>query len=144
MKKIYAFVRHNSGLLIGLVLSPMVLFWAYSCQSTVVSIVNPSLRVNRAEMLAEVNSFLALAEVRFDDLDRQDLVKGTIFNHAVRLLKVGDIDPAGIALIIGNLLGIGAVIDNVRKRTYINTLKGETLNVQVKKTLKEILQPKVD
>lgn len=144
MNKIYASFRHNSGVIVCLFLGCFVLFSAYSCQSTVVSIVNPQLRITRSEMVAEVNSFLAIAESRFEDLDRQDLVKGTLFNHAVDLLQGGRINPAGIALLLGNVLGIGAVIDNVRKRTHINTLKGEYLNGKVETKLKEILQPTND
>lgn len=125
LKEIWTFIKHNSGIVIGFALLPIVLLYAFSCQSVVVSSQDPSRRVNRAELVAEVDFFLAQAESKFDDLDRQDLVKDTIFNSVFDLAQGGNVNPAGIALVIGNLLGLGAVIDNVRKRTYINTIKSE-------------------
>lgn len=142
MKTIWRFIRHNSGICIGFILMPCILIYAYSCQSVVVSTLDPGKRITRPELVAEVELFLARAEAKFNDLDRQDLVKDTIFNSVLDLARGGQVNPAGIALIIGNALGLGAVIDNVRKRTHINTLKGDALNVKVKEKLKEILQPK--
>jgi len=128
MLKIWSFIRHNSGVVIGFSLLPFVLIYAYSCQSQVVSLVNTNRRITRPELIAEVDYFLAQAEARFEDLDRQDLVKGTIFNSLLELTQGGTVNPAGVALVIGNLLGLGAVLDNVRKRTHINTLKGGRVN----------------
>lgn len=142
MTKIWTFIRHNSGICIGLFLVPLVLVYAYSCQSTIISLVRPGQRITRTELVAEVDYFLAQAESRFADLDRQDLVKGTIFNSFLDLAQGGAINPAGIALVLGNILGLGAVIDNVRKRTHINTLKGESLDVKIHESLKKILNPK--
>jgi len=128
MLKIWTFVRHNSGMVIGFLLLPFVLLYAYGCQSTVVSLVSPNRHITRAELIAEVDYFLAQAEARFEDLDRQDLVKGTIFNSLLELAQGGTVNPAGVALMLGNILGLGAIVDNVRKRTHINTLKGGNVN----------------
>lgn len=136
MTKLYTFFRHNSGICIGFVLLPLILIYAYSCQSTVVSLVNSDIRITRQQLVLEVDTFLAAAALKFTDLDRQDLVKGTIFNSVLELAQGGTINPAGIALVIGNILGLGAVIDNVRKRTHINTLKGDTLNGKVREAVK--------
>lgn len=133
MTKIFTFFRHNSGLIIGFFLLPIVLFYAFSCQSVVVSGISPGKKISRAELVAEVDFFLAQAEAKFSDLDRQDLVKNTIFNSVLDLAQGGVPNPAGIALVIGNILGLGAVIDNVRKRTHIQTLKGGHVNGKAKK-----------
>lgn len=138
MVKIWAFIRHNSGIISGVPICIFVLIWAYACQSTVISLIDTERKVNREELLAEVELVIARAETKFADLDRQDLVKNTIFNHAIGLLQGGRIDPAGLALLLGNILGFGAIIDNVRKRTLINTLKGDILNDKLKEKLKEI------
>ena len=131
MNKVRAFVRHNSGIVISTFLSVFCVVYAVSCQSVVISTLQPGLKVNRQELVDEVDAFLARAETKFKDLDRQDLVKDTIFNSVLELAQGGTINPAGIALVIGNIMGLGAVIDNVRKRTHINTLKGG--NVHAKK-----------
>lgn len=125
MKKLWAFIRHNSGIVIGAILAIAILIWAYGCQSKVVSIVNTPALVTRAELELEVDHFLKSAEIRFTELGQQDEFKRTIFAVAMTFLEGGSINPAAIALIIGNILGLGAVVDNVRKRTLIATLKGQ-------------------
>lgn len=128
MIKIFKFYKHNAGFVTNLLLAPLVLIYAYGCQSTVLSLVNSNLQVNRSELIGEVNSFLAMAESRFENLDRQDLVRNTMFNSLSELITTNPTSPAGIGLFVANLLGIGAVIDNVRKRTLIDVLKKQQNN----------------
>lgn len=141
MTKIYAFIRHNSCQILTVIVSVIVILFAYSCQSTVVSITNPPVRVTRGEFVIEVESFLANAELKFGDLDRQDLVKETIFDSVLDLVSGGDINPIGVATAILGILGLGAIGDNIRKRTHINTLKGNLLNGKVHERVKEIIKP---
>jgi len=142
MKKIYSFVRHNFGVCLAVPLCFLLLIYCYSCQSTVVSLVNSEVRVTRAELVLEVDQFLASAELKFTDLDRQDLVKNTIFNSILEVAQGKSANPIGIIVTLAGILGVGAIGDNIRKRTHINTLKGDSLNVKVQEQLKKILQPK--
>ncbi|MBW7992803.1 MAG: hypothetical protein FVQ84_22675 [Planctomycetes bacterium] len=121
--KAWAFIRHNSGIIISLLMVPVFLIYAYGCQSTVVSLVNSDLKVTRAEFTLEVEHFLAAAELKYSDLDRQDLARNTIFNSLAEVAQGKVPDLPGVMLLIGNILGLGAIVDNVRKRTHINTLK---------------------
>lgn len=123
MKKIWAFVRHNSGIVIGSVLAIAILIWTYGCESQVTSILYAPDLVNRGQLQIEVDTFIAQAELKFVDLDRQDEVKSTLFNVAIDFMQGGKVNPAAVAIVIGNILGLGAVVDNVRKRTLIQTLK---------------------
>lgn len=137
MNKIYAFIRHNSGIVIGFCLMPVILIYAYSCQSTVVSLVETNRMVARSELIAEVDLILAQAAAKFEDLDRQDLVKSTIFNSVLDLAQGKTANPIGILLTLAGILGAGAGVDNIRKRTHINTLKGGNLHGQIKEAIKE-------
>lgn len=128
MAKIWAFIRHNSGIVIGCVLAVLVLIWAYGCQSKVVSIVNSPTLVTRAELELEVDHFLKNAEIRFAELDWQDEFKRTVFAIAIEFMQGGQINPVGVAMTIASILGVAALGDNIRKRTYINTLKGNNAN----------------
>ncbi len=123
MKKLWTFIRHQQGMCLGVVIAVAVLGWTYGCQSQVKSITNPIILVNRGELQIEVNAFIAQAELRFAELDKQDQLKSTLFNTAIDFMQGGNVNPAAVAIVIGNILGLGAVIDNVRKRTLINTLK---------------------
>jgi len=132
MTKIWAFIRHNSGIVIGVILVTVVLVWTFGCPSTVVSVHNPPTLVTRGELEVEVEHFLKLAELRFIELDQQDEFKRTFFAMAIEFMSAGKINPLAVALTLGNLLGLGAVVDNVRKRTLINTLKGNYTNANKK------------
>lgn len=129
LTKIWDFIRHNSGICIGVVLGICLLLWTYSCESTVVSMIDSSVKVTRVELLAEVDMYLARAEARLQDLDRRDLVKQTVFNSIAEVLATGTINPAAVFLAIGNVLGLGAIIDNVRKRTHIATLRSDMAKI---------------
>lgn len=128
MTKLWAFVRHNSGIIIGSILCIFTLVWVYGCPSKVTSITDPPKLVSRPELEAEVDYFLQMTEIRFAELDQQDEFKRTIFAMAMGFIDGGSINPAAIFLVLGNLIGVGAVVDNVRKRTVINTLKNQNAN----------------
>lgn len=132
MTKIWAFIRHNSGIVISSILVIGILAWVYGCPSQVVSINNPPAMVTRGALEIEVDHFLKQAEMRFAELDQQDEFKRTIFAMAMEFMSEGRVNPLAIAITLGNLLGIGAVVDNVRKRTLINTLKGVQANAKEK------------
>jgi len=125
MTKIWTTIRHNYGFLIGVVLAACVLCWAYGCQSQVASIVSPSRKVTRGELRIEVDAFLATAQLRFADLDRQDAFKAGLFDTAIQFATEGKINPIAVALSLGNILGIGAIIDNRRKDVRIKAAKSE-------------------
>lgn len=125
MQKIWNFVKHNSGIIIGSILAIAVLIWCYGCESKVVSITNTPQLITRPELELEVDHFLKQAEIRFAELDQQDEFKRTFFTMAISFMETGQINPLAIALTIGNLLGFGAIVDNVRKRTLIATMKAE-------------------
>lgn len=131
LTKIWTFIRHNPGIVIGVILAIATLVWSYGCQSKVVSITNTPILVTRAELELEVDHFLKTAEIRFIELDRQDEFKQTFFAMAIEFMQGGKINPIAVALTIGNLLGIGAIADNIKKRTYIATMKSKNgSNVQ--------------
>lgn len=136
MRKIWAFIRHNSGIVIGIIIIIMILAWCHGCESQVVSITNAPRLVNRAGLELEVDHFLKSAELRFIELDQEDEFKRAIFAAAMEFMSQGKINPLAIAITLGNILGIGAVIDNVRKRTYINTLKGDTYAKKIDREVK--------
>lgn len=133
--EVWAFVRHNSGVCIGVILAVFFMLWVFSCESTVISMVDSSVKVTRVELLAEVDMFLARAEARLQDLDRQDLVKQTVFNSIAEILATGTINPAAVFLTLGNILGIGAIVDNVRKRTHIATLRSDMEKITAGKSV---------
>lgn len=121
MKKLWSFIRHQRGIIISIVLSIIVLVWAYGCESKVRSSLDPGRLVTRPEFRLEVENYLARAELKFADLDRQDEFKRIIFENAIGYAQGKPINPIGVIMSIGGLLGIGAIIDNQRKDVRIKT-----------------------
>lgn len=131
MTKLWSFIRHNSGMVIGVILVIAILAWCYGCQAKVTSIQNYPVLVTRSALEIEVDHFLKQAEMRFAELDQQDAFKRTLFAMAMDFMAEGKVNPLAIAITLGNILGLGAVVDNVRKRTYINTMKRMVENGKV-------------
>lgn len=128
MNKIWTIIRHNRGLVIGGCLSIIILMWAYSCESKVRSPLNPNQFVTRGELDVEVESFLARAKLKYADLDRQDEFKRIVFENAIGYAQGKPINPIGVIMSIGSLLGICAVIDNQRKDVHIKTMKSNAVS----------------
>ncbi len=89
------------------------------CQVTVQSLLDPQLKVNRTQLEIELNTILATAEMRFKQIDQQELFKRELLNHALLIGQAGTINLYGLIPIAMALLGGGAMADNVRKRKII-------------------------
>ena len=114
------FASHNTGVVIGQLLCFGALIFAHGCESKVTSITTPSTRVNRSELQVEVETFLAIADLRFEDLNKQDQFRDEIFKHATLWAQGGTVNPIGLALSLASIIGIGATVDNVTKRRREN------------------------
>jgi len=95
------------------------LLWVYGCESTVKSISDPSKKITRAELQIEIEHILSQAEIRFLDLDKQDEIRKAISEQALIVGRGGVINPAGIFITALSILGVGASVDNLRKRKKI-------------------------
>lgn len=133
---IWSYLKHNYPFVIGIVSAGLIVFWAYGCQSQVTSIINTPKMVTREELKAEVDAFLAQAELRFKSLDRQDEFKTELFNTAVTFVTEGKINPLAVLMSAGNIAGLGAVVSAVRKDTRLKAAKSEieTLSKALKGT----------
>ena len=123
MKKLMEMFRHNQGLAVAIVIVIVVGFWTYGCDSKVASIMAPNQKVTRIELNLEVqmeakrleselDNLVALAEVREQELDRQDAFKAKLVEFGMVIAEGGTVNPIGVATGLLGVLGIGAVVDN--------------------------------
>ena len=130
------FASHNTGIVVGQLICFAVLIFAHGCESKVTSITTPSARVSRSELEVEVESFLAIADLRFADLNKQDEFRNELFKHAALWAQGGTLNPVGLALSLASIIGVGATVDNVTKRRrennalqqYITSVKAKAEN----------------
>lgn len=102
-----------------------LLIWFYGCESKVASLTNPGTQVTRAELKIELNTLLASAEYRYAQLDQQDKLKSMLIEHALLIGQTGTFNPYGLLAMLAGTIGIGATVDNVRKRVEIKRLSNE-------------------
>ncbi len=121
-KKLLDLTKKEIGQIIAIILAAGLLFWAYGCESKVKAL-NGSLRsVTRAELAMELDLILAKAELRFADLDQQDRIKKVLFDNAMLYAQSGTINPFGVLTTLAGIIGLGATVDNVRKRKEIKKI----------------------
>jgi hypothetical protein len=117
------FIKHYVFTIQAVLICSTILIWIYGCQSTTPSPTDPKRSVTRDSLFAEVESFNAKVDVASKDLDIQDAVKLHVVNIGKEFIEEGKVSPGSLLLLLGNVLGIGSLIDNKRKDTIIKTLK---------------------
>ena len=124
MKKLLeTLLNHERYQSIAVVLIMALLIWTYGCPSRVKSLNRPGTRVTRAELQIEIDTLLATAEAHLVDLDRQVNVKRLIYDNLLLTAQSGQFNLLGLVAAAFTTLGIGATVDNVRKRKELKDLK---------------------
>lgn len=122
IKKLLKFLNHERCQVVCSLICLILIFYGTSCESKVTSLVNPTIKVTRGELQAEVDSFLVRAGQRFKNLDLQDSFKALVFDKMLLFTQTGQFNPAGIVQACITLMGFGAIVDNVTKRKEIKKL----------------------
>lgn len=121
LEKLKALFNHERYQIIGVAIAVTLTIWFFGCESEVSSMLDPSKKVNRAELQAELGLYLATAERKFESLEQQEAIKNWVFDNAILVSETGTVNPQGLINTLFAVLGIGALTDNVRKRKVINT-----------------------
>ena len=122
MKKLLSTLfNHERYETIAVILICCFLVWIYGCESKTRSLADPLTRVTRSELQLELDQIVAAAKLRFQDLRRQDQIRQTIANAALLWAKTGAINPIGVGTSMLAIFGIGATVDNVRKRKELKS-----------------------
>ena len=102
-----------------------LLFWGYSCQPTVKSLIHPGQMITRPELQVELDTITATAEFRMAELDKQQQFQDVIFKNALLMVETGTINPLGIITLLTGLYGIARggqdVKNRIKNKTKTNT-----------------------
>lgn len=105
---------------IALILLTGFLFWGYSCQPSVQSLIDPAKKVTRPELQIELDTIIATAEFRLADLDQQQQFRDIIFKNAMLMVEGGAVNPLGVltglAALYGLTRGTGDIVKKVKKK----------------------------
>ena len=102
----------------------IALLFFFSCESQTHSVIYPQTKVNREQLEAELNFTIATYETKFKELDQWEALKTLAFQQGQLLASGSPLNLPGLIATLAGVFGIGATIDNVRKRIEIKNLKG--------------------
>ena len=130
MEKIKKFIDYNRFLVIGPIVGILIWFYAVSCTPATSDPLDPNVQVTAvglkqsfATWESEQQRISKLFEIAAEDLERQRENNKRIEEMIVKIATGGAADlPGLIQLIIGGG-GLGALLDNIRKRGIIAGLK---------------------
>lgn len=121
MHKFIDWLNTNHWLVLGFLFSFGLVFWIYGCQSETKSLVNSDRQVTREELQLELNNYIALAKIRFAELDRQDELKAVLLDNASLFAQTGTMNPYGLLTTLLSVAGISFGLDRNRKLKELKT-----------------------
>lgn len=113
MKKVLRFLNDNHHYIIAAAVIAACTFWTYGCESQVNSILSPNQRINRAELQIEVDYFIAHAELKALDLDRQDQIKQALLDLGSTFATTGTLNPTGL---MNTAISVAAIAFGLNQR----------------------------
>lgn len=113
MKKALKFINDNHHYIIAGIILALACFWTYGCQSQVNSILNPNQQITRAELKIEIDYFLAHAELKVLDLDRQDAIKQALLDLGSTFATTGTLNPTGL---LNTAISVAAIAFGLNQR----------------------------
>ncbi len=121
MKKILKFFNDNHQYVIAAAIIIGFSLWTYGCQSQVNSILNPNQLITRDELKIEVEYFMAHAELKALDLDRQDAIKQSLLDLGSTFAKTGTLNPTGLMNTAISVAAIAFGMNQRKRRLNNNT-----------------------
>lgn len=127
MKSFFATIfNHERYQTITGIIAVAMLIWFVGCPARTKSIIDPTKQISRQELQLELEQFTQKAEFGFADIERQEKLRELLFQQSIIAVGTGTINPLALMTSIGATLGLGATIDNVRKRKEIKRLSTAT------------------
>jgi len=108
-------LKKHSVVIITALVTASMLIYIYGCEPKVKSLNAGNRMVTRAELQLELDRFIALAEVRMLDLDRQEKLRSMILENALVLVRGQPFNPVGLITAAAAVYGIGQAGGNVTR-----------------------------
>jgi hypothetical protein len=96
-----------------------MMFWTYGCESRVMSLIDSTKKVNRAELQVEIEYVAGIAKTRVTDLDKQDAIKQALFDALTMVSQGGQVNAMGVVNLAAT---IAAISWGLKKNQQVNAL----------------------
>jgi hypothetical protein len=130
LKKIWKFIECNRWVFIGPIVAFLLWGYALSCTPQTMSPLDPTRMVNALELETDLKTWQKAQEItiiKFEaagkDIEKQKQDNQAITQMIFDLATGGIPDMSGLAKLLLGGGGLGAVLDNIRKRGLIIGLK---------------------
>jgi len=114
--KMKGFIYDKWPILLAWNIAIGLFFYAYGCEPKTTSMIDPTIKINRASLQSEMDYLLHTGEIRFADLDKQEELKQLIFNQGLLIAQGNQVNPIGVITTLMAIMGIGAGADDIRLR----------------------------
>lgn len=121
-------LKRNVSIVVGVLVTIGFLFYAYSCEPKVASLLNTTKKVNRQELQLELDQLIGLAQLRMVDLDKQEQFRAIILENAVLLVQGQPINPVGIITGLAAIYGATQGGRNITKVVKEKRIKRKESN----------------
>jgi len=119
MSRLIDWISEHPYKIISIILIVILCLLAFACQPKAGSMIEPGRMVNKFELQAELDIIITRFEDKFESLSQQEAFRHALFNASLEMFRTGTIDPLGVILTLGGILGFGAGADDVRLRRKI-------------------------
>ncbi len=128
-------IRHHVCTAISILVCIAISITWFGCESKTKSLVNPEIKISRAEIQVEYDRVVASLQQQLADLnarytigiqalDKQDALKNALIGQVTQLITnpaAAATDPLGYVIGLLAVLGIGASADNIAKNKLIKS-----------------------
>ena len=112
-------MKKNLHIILPFIVASFLLLYAYGCEPRTASLITPGEKVNRQQLVTEIDMLEYKLEQSIANLDRQQKIRDIVFQQGLIAAQTGNINPVGMITALMSVLGIGAVADDVRLRKKI-------------------------
>jgi len=129
MTDLWTFLKNHPFKIVALIFIIALLIYSFGCEPKVASVVDPLRQVNKYELEAEVSVVITQFENKFESIAKREEIRNALFNASLAMFRTGQVDPLGIIVTLGGVLGFGALGDDVRLRRKIKLASTPTTTV---------------
>ncbi len=124
MKKLIdILLNHERYQTISFLVVLALLIWFLGCEPKTQSLIDPTQKVSRAQLDIEIDTIISKSNIAYASLEKQEKLREFLFQQAITAASTGTVNPIALMTSVGAILGLGATVDNIRKRKTVKELK---------------------
>jgi len=114
--------NHERYQTISIIAAGILLIGFYGCEPKCFDPMNPAERITRSELDITIENFIAKSNAGYASLEQQEEMRAFLLEQAIRSGTSGTVNPLALITSAAAIMGMGAGVDNVRKRKEIKKL----------------------